>query len=68
MAERIVVRKREELHPYEYLLLNTIRNAGNGELTIKFQDGLPMMLEETKRSRIDFRKNAIKQGLIKEVS
>ncbi|WP_162991179.1 DUF2292 domain-containing protein [Biomaibacter acetigenes] len=36
----------QELHEKERRLLEFIRQLGHGEVTIKVQDGLPVMVEE----------------------
>lgn len=38
--------KEQELHEKEKRLLEFIRQLGHGELVIKVQDGLPVLIEE----------------------
>ena len=35
----------EFLYPYEYLRIQKIRNAKNGQMTVKIQDSLPLRRE-----------------------
>lgn len=55
------------LHPYEHLLIQKIRGAENGEVTVKVQDKLPLMAEVSRTERTDFRKEAERLGYIKKV-
>jgi hypothetical protein len=56
----------EDLHPYEYLLVKKTREIENGEVLVKVQDGLPLVTEETKKKRTDFRKMAEALGLMRK--
>jgi len=40
------LREEKELHEKEKRLLEFIRQLGYGEVTIKVQDGLPVMIEK----------------------
>lgn len=55
-----------ELHPYEYLLIQKIRGAENGQMIVKVQDQLPLIAEVSKTERADLRKEADKLGLMKK--
>jgi len=41
-----ITESRQELHEKERRLLEFIRQLGHGEITIKIQDSLPVMVEE----------------------
>lgn len=48
MEERAqyITERREKLNIKEKKLIDFIRNLGYGEITIKVQDGLPVMVEK----------------------
>lgn len=62
----MIIEKMLKLHPYEYVLIMKIREARNGKLLVKFQDGLPMVTEVSKTERTDIREEAEKLGLIRK--